>query len=213
MKWITLLAALAVLGSGCVKDVRTAQESDYLNDIEETISAQEQVNYYFHKEVTPKLRTCWGSVKGEGTIELGLTYTSEKGLWVFESAKTIRSNLAAAQDAVALRCMQDAAAGTSFELRERKGGKSFEKFLVKWIWVVPLPPEGSEAMARSVSEVEPDKKGCAKCITTYPGARCQWSEKGAEADCRVDGPYVCSTSGTKCLTGIYGRAGDGVIIF
>jgi hypothetical protein len=54
--------------------------------------------------------------------------------------------------------------------------------------------------------------GCAKCIANIP-ARCQWSQTGKEEDCRVEGPNSCSTTGTKCLTGIYGRAGNMIVIF
>jgi hypothetical protein len=66
-------------------------------------------------------------------------------------------------------------------------------------------------MARRAGGLTP-AAGCAKCISNIP-ARCQWSQTGSEEDCRVEGPNSCSTTGTKCLTGIYGRAGDMIVVF
>lgn len=175
-----------------------------------TIAAQEAVNRYFHAAVTPKLRTCWDRVQGEGTIELALTYVRSEGGWMLESVAALRSDLPEEQRAAAVRCMQESARGTSFTLGGDEGSRNAGKLVLKWVWLVPLPAEGSDVMARRAGEMD-TPQGCAKCIANYP-ARCQWSSSG-EADCRVDGPTQCSTSGTKCLSGIYGRAGGSIITF
>lgn len=190
---------------------RSPQTSGLLEDLEETVAAQQVVNHYLYTSVTPKLRTCWSRVQGEGTVDLALRYKKTDRQWVFERAEAIRSTLPNEQAAAALACMGQSATGSSFVLDEKAGGKAFERFVLKWTWLVPLPEEGSEAMARRAGGVTP-ASGCAKCIANYP-ARCQWSETGKEEDCRVEGPNVCSTTGTKCLTGIYGRAGNMIVIF
>lgn len=176
-----------------------------------TVAAQEAVNRYFHAEVTPKLRACWERLQGEGTVEIAFTYAaSGGGAWALESVEPIKTTLPEEQGAAALRCMQESARGTSFTLPPDDGAEAYEKLVLKWTWLVPLPPEGSEALARRAADEDPPR-GCAKCIPHYP-ARCQWSSSG-EADCRVDGPNQCSTSGTKCVGGLYGMAGNGVVIF
>lgn len=208
MKWNVLVgAALILLCVGCNKP----QRSTLLDDLEATVDAQAVVNHYLFTSVTPKLRTCWSKVQGEGTVDIALRYNKSGGKWLFDRAEIIRSTLSSDQAAAAQACMQASASGSSFDLAEKAGGKSFEKFVVKWTWLVPLPEEGSEAMARRAGGLTP-ASGCAKCNPNYP-ARCEWSTTGSEEDCRVEGPNVCSTTGTKCLSGIYGRAGDAIVIF
>lgn len=212
MKHVYLVgAALALIFVACTQSGTPKQSGRSLDELEETIAAQQVVNHYLYTAVTPKLRTCWGRVQGDGTVDIALRYSKLGGRWVFDSAESIRSTLPEEQAAIALRCMQESARATSFVLDEKRGGKNFEKFVLKWTWLVPLPAEGSEAMARRAGGLTP-AAGCAKCNPNYP-ASCQWSQTGSETDCRVDGPTVCSTSGTKCLTGIYGRAGDMIVVF
>jgi hypothetical protein len=187
------------------------QRSSLLDDLEQTVAAQQVVNHYLYTSVTPKLRTCWSRLQGEGTVDIALRYRKSDQKWVFERAEVIRSTLPNEQAAAALACMQESVSGSSFALDETPGGKAFERFVLKWTWLVPLPEEGSEAMARRAGGLTP-AAGCAKCISNYP-ARCQWSQTGSEEHCRVEGPNACSTTGTKCLTGIYGRAGDMIVIF
>jgi hypothetical protein len=189
---------------------RSPQTSGLLEDLEETVAAQQTVNHYLHTSVTPKLRTCWSRLQGEGTVDLALRYRKTDRQWIFERAEAIGST-PNEQAAAAVACMGQSASGSSFVLDEKAGGKAFERFVLKWTWLVPLPEEGSEAMARRAGGLTPGS-GCAKCISNYP-ARCQWSQTGKEEDCRVEGPNACSTTGTKCLTGIYGRAGDMIVVF
>ena len=211
MKQINLVAAaFALILVACTPGVTPKQSGSLMEERERTIAKQVKVNHYFYTAVTPKLRTCWDRVNGEGTIEMALTYSKSDGRWVFENVTEVRSSLTKEQDAVALRCMQDSARATSFTLDE-DGLKKFERFVLKWTWLVPLPREGSEQMARRAGGLT-ESPGCAKCNANYP-ASCTWSSSGSESDCRVDGPNQCSTSGTACLTGIYGRAGDGILIF
>jgi hypothetical protein len=202
-------AALMLVFAACKQ--YPPRESSLLDDLEETVAAQQVVNHYLFTSVTPKLRTCWSRVQGEGTVDIALRYRKSDRQWTFERAEAIRSTLTNEQSAGAVACMQESAKGSSFALDEKAGGKAFERFVLKWTWLVPLPEEGSEAMARRAGGLTP-AAGCAKCISNYP-ARCQWSTTGSEEDCRVEGPNACSTTGTKCLTGIYGRAGDMIVVF
>lgn len=211
MKQICALAAAAIfLVIGCTRRSPDGGGSE-INDIEETIAAQTVVNHYLFTSVTSKLRTCWSKLQGEGTVDLALRYAKSNTKWMFEKVDAISSTLPDEQLRLAQACMQEASTGSSFALEERPGGKNFERFVVKWRWLVPLPAEGSQEMARRVGEQDPPK-GCAKCISNYP-ARCVWSETGKEEDCRVEAPNACSTTGTKCLSGLYGRAGSGILIF
>ena len=205
---VLVSAALMLVLAACNKAPR---ESTLMEDLEETVAAQQIVNHYLYSSVTPKLRTCWSRLQGEGTVDIALRYRKSDRKWGFERAEAIRSTLPNDQAAAALACMSESATGSSFVLDEKAGGKAFEKFVLKWTWLVPLPEEGSEAMARRAGGLSPSS-GCAKCISNYP-ARCQWSETGKEEDCRVEAPNACSTTGTKCLTGIYGRAGNMIVIF
>ena len=200
-------AAVILMFAACNRP----QRSGLVDDLEQTVAAQAVVNHYLFTSVTPKLRTCWSRVQGEGTVDIALRYTKSQGKWMFDRAEVIRSTLSSEQAAAAQACMQTSASGSSFALDEKAGTKSFEKFVLKWTWLVPLPDEGSEAMARRAGGLTP-ASGCAKCNPNYP-ARCEWSQTGSEEDCRVEGPNACSTTGTKCLTGIYGRAGDAIVIF
>jgi hypothetical protein len=216
------LATLTVAYTQSVTPVHSGSLLEELNELrgalergleaERTIAAQTVVNHYFYTVVTPKLRTCWDRVKAEGTIEMALTYRKSGQRWVFDGVERIGSSVPEKEAAAALQCMQDSARDTSFVLEEKDRAKKYEKFVLKWTWLVPLPAEGSEIMARRLNDTTEPARGCAKCNPNYP-ARCEWSKTGSEGDCRVEGPTSCSTTGTKCLTGIYGRAGGAIIIF
>ncbi|HJU73938.1 MAG TPA: hypothetical protein VJ717_09335 [Gemmatimonadaceae bacterium] len=208
MKHVFALATAVFAFTACNP---APEASELITDLEQTAASQSVVNHYFFTSVTPKLRTCWSQLQGEGTVDLALRYTKSDSGWMFERVEPLTSTLPNEQVAAAQACMQEAATGSSFALEEPRGGKSFEKFVVKWRWLVPLPEEKSQEMARRLNNTDPPK-GCAKCIANYP-ARCVWSETGKEEDCRVEAPNSCSTTGTKCLSGLYGRAGSGIIIF
>jgi hypothetical protein len=224
MKQVNLVCAiLAMIFVVCTQSVTPVHSGSLLEelagvldrgrDVEKTIAAQVTVNHYFYSVVTPKLRACWGRVQGEGTIEMALNYRKSGVRWLFESVERIRSSVPEEQGAVALQCMQESARDTSFLLEEKDSARTFEKFVLKWTWLVPLPAEGSDEMVRRMAErPNTTPKGCAVCKPNYP-ARCQWSSAGGEGGCRVDGPNACSTDGTKCLTGMYGSAGGSVIVF
>lgn len=204
----TVVAVTTLTLAACAEE---PDRSEFLDDLEATVAAQTTVNHYLFTSVTPKLRTCWSTLQGEGTVDLALRFQQSDRKWTFERVDTMGSTLPNEQLLAAQACMQEAAMGSSFALEEPAGAKAYERFVVKWRWLVPLPPEGSQEMARRIGNQDPPK-GCAKCIANYP-ARCVWSETGREEDCRVEAPNSCSTTGTKCLSGLYGRAGGSILIF
>jgi hypothetical protein len=176
MKKINLVCAmLAMIFVACTQSVTPVHSGSLLEelagafdrgrDVEKTTAAQVTVNHYFHSVVTPKLRACWDRVQGEGTIEMALNYRKSGGRWLFESLERIRSSVPEEQGAVALQCMQDSARDTSFFLEEKDSAKKFEKFVLKWTWLVPLPAEGSDEMIRRTGGWGTQPQKAARCVS------------------------------------------------
>jgi len=115
-----------------------------------TVATQDRINRYFHRDVIPRLRDCWKGVQGAGEIEMKFTYTRAGSGWTWERLERSSSTLPGGQDAVAVRCMQDAVRGTSFPVAEGDTGGSVarNKFVVNWNWPVPLPANSAEFAAK-----------------------------------------------------------------
>src|SRR6266404_6006092 len=120
---------------------QTPQVASRMTDgqrLQRTITTQQRINRYFHGSVVPKLRNCWSRVQGQGTIAIEHTYTRDaSGKWVVEKLTAGKSTLPRGQDAVALRCMQDAVRGSSFSVEGSDGDS--KEYVVKWTWPVPFP--------------------------------------------------------------------------
>jgi len=110
--------------------------------LEKTITTQQRLNRYFHGDVVPKLRDCWSRVQGEGTIAVKYTYTKGSGRWMFDRLEVSQSTLPRGQDAVALKCMQDAVRGTSYPVEQGEGNQN--SFVLNWNWPVPFPANATE---------------------------------------------------------------------
>jgi hypothetical protein len=110
--------------------------------LEKTITTQQRLNHYFHGDVVPKLKDCWSRVQGKGTIALKYTYTKGSEKWMFDKLEVSQSTLPRGQDAVALRCMQDAVRGTSYPVEQGEGNQN--KFVLNWSWPVPFPANANE---------------------------------------------------------------------
>src|SRR5687767_5687488 len=83
--------------------------------LEKTTTTQQRLNRYFHNDVIPKLKNCWSSVQGKGSIALEHTYKKgPDGRWATTGVALIKSALPRGQEAIALRCMQGATRWTSF---------------------------------------------------------------------------------------------------
>ena len=136
-------------------DSKTRACAQTAGQTDRTVATQERINRYFHRDVIPKLRDCWKGVQGEGEIEIKLTYARAGGGWRSERVERSGSTLPSGQDAVALRCMQEAVRGTSFPVEggdsggDSAGGASgADKFVVHWSWPVPLPASSAEFAAK-----------------------------------------------------------------
>src|SRR5688572_16672851 len=147
-----------------------------------SVATQKRLNRYFHDQVVPQLKTCWNRIQGTGAIEVKYSFVKdEKGRWMFERLEGANSSLPAGQDHVALTCMQQSAATTSFSYEEYDG-KS-DSFVVYWTWPVPLPANSeqqADAMFRSVGGSEGggcDGAGtparCHNCYAEYPVMECR----------------------------------------
>jgi hypothetical protein len=115
-----------------------ATRMDNEQRFQRTISTQQRINRYFHNDVIPKLRNCWNRVQGTGIIQINHHYLrNDNGKWVVEDLTIGNSTLPRGQDAVALRCMQEAVRGTSFPMVSDDGDS--KQYMVKWSWPVPFP--------------------------------------------------------------------------
>lgn len=183
--------------------------------LEKTVPAQQRINRYFHGDVVPKLRNCWSGVQGKGKVELKYTYANSSGRWVLSKVESGPSTLPRGQEAVALKCMQDATRGTSFPMDS--GERSQSTFEVNWTWPVPFPVNADKLTSTMFSArmnnggtgsggcdgagtaakcytCSKDGHACEKvcvgyktCAVSYPGALC-----GAQGSCASGGPFGVS---------------------
>jgi hypothetical protein len=108
-----------------------------------TITTQQRLNRYFHNDVIPKLKSCWSLVQGSGNIQINHNYVrDEKGKWVAQELTVGKSSLPRGQEAVALRCMQQAVRGSSFPIMSDDGNE--KEYVVMWNWPVPFPTNAEE---------------------------------------------------------------------
>ena len=155
MKRIGIVMSIFVLGVASLMYARSqtprtntearsqAQEAKEQAALKHTITVQQRINRYFHSDVMPKLKNCWGGVQGSGTITLKYTYNKvARSRWGLATVAVNNSTLAKAEEAVALKCMQDSVRGTSFAVegsdRDERG------FVLNWSWPVPFPDNADE---------------------------------------------------------------------
>jgi hypothetical protein len=110
---------------------------------QKTITTQQRINRYFHNDVIPKLRNCWNRVEGAGTIQINHRYArNDNGKWIAQELTIGNSTLPRGQEAVALRCMQEAVRGSSFP--SVSDDETSKEYMVKWTWPVPFPANAEE---------------------------------------------------------------------
>jgi hypothetical protein len=189
---------------------------------ERTIATQKEINRYFDAEVSPKLRTCWSRVQGEGMITFDFTYTKDaRGRWVWEKLGVRKSTLREGQDAVALACMQDSVRGTSFPTATFDTAE--DKLLLHWNWPVPLPPDASEqvrAMLRSRGGLGTEG-GCdghgapTACWECGSGSGACISVCVGYTTCTQTGrpPNGCGGHGACASGGPFGLVGRGTVLY
>jgi len=186
--------------------------------LQKTITTQQRLNRYFHGDVVPKLKNCWGRVQGRGTIALKYSYVKGgSGKWMFDKLEVNQSTLPRGQDEFALRCMQDAVRGTSFPVDQTEANQN--TFVLSWSWPVPFPANANEltsAMfaARSAGGAGTGG-GCdghgaqAKCFTCQGATSCIKVCVGY-ATCTLGATY-CRSENSCASGGPFGVAGSGFI--
>ena len=184
---ILVICLVAISLTACAERQHAARE---------TAKAQTRINAYFHGDVVPKLKACWGKVQGDGVITIAHDYETAGGAWVPSGLDVHESTLPLGQDQVALDCMETAVAGTSFPVDGTEAPA--EGHSLFWSWPVPLPTEtvALKAPDRPSTEGIPCFSDCSfqtdppRCIFTFFG----W--KG----CRVDGS-LCTVVLKRCTVG------------
>ncbi len=215
-----VLIAMLVATQSCKKE----QPSPELEGgkLDQSVAAQKKINRYFHSVVVPKVKDCWDKVQGEGTIEMVYTYEADaEGGWAFKSLEVGDTTLQKGQDAIALACMEQAVAATSFPRDASDRGESYQ---INWDWPVPLPPDTAQLAARMFGSSGGEGTGCdghgakAKCVTCagrpqsciYVCVGFNTCELAATSPGGFDS--IC-TEGGKCASGgLFGVVG-GIMIF
>jgi len=227
----TLTLALLVYANSRTHKAKSESDSELpacaqaVSSPDRTVAAQDRINRYFHRDVIPKLRNCWKGIQGEGEAEMKLTYARAGGNWTSETVERSGSTLPPGQDAVALRCMQEAVRGTSFPVEEGdsagdgKGGTGgASKLVAHWNWPVPLPANSAELAAKKAGGG--NKGGCdghgakAKCDKPCPSneAKCPGTKVCVGWDGRKLGKLWCETKGVCRSGGAWGVSG-GMIMY
>jgi hypothetical protein len=188
-------------------------------------AAQQRIGQYLLASVVDSdMRTCWAALKGAGVVAADLTYRKNGGNWTFNTAAIKRTSLTDNQDAIAQRCLEAAASGTSFTVDEKEDLENrAEQFIVRMGWPVPMPPEGAEvsdsAMARMINTGGGGAgitiSGCSTCelrgVPPY-GYKCVSKSSGSETDCDEISTNVCATTPKACLRAGFGGA-RGIVMF
>ena len=211
------LLSLTHACSGTAPRVETDSDS-----FKQSVATQKRINRYFHEQVVPKLRDCWNRIQGAGAVDVKYSFVKDdKGRWVFERLERGNSTLPAGQDPVALTCMQEATAASSFAYEEYDG-KS-DSFVVIWTWPVPLPPnieQQADAMFRSIGGTQGggcDGEGtparCLNCYAEYPVMECRSVCVGYDT-CSINhgGGFRWCTTGNKCASGGPFGLGGGIVM-
>lgn len=176
---VTILSLIGSTGASTQTGSPTRQKTTVPRPqitLEKTTTTQQRLNRYFHADVIPKLKNCWSSVQGKGSIALEHNYKKgPDGRWAPTGVALIKSALPRGQEAIALRCMQGATRGTSFPA---EGSDAATTYTIKWTWPVPFPTNAQLTSAMFAARAN------------NGGADGGCDGRGAPAAC-----YNCSVSG------------------
>jgi hypothetical protein len=172
--------------------------------------------------VAPKLRQCWGQLQGEGVIAMDLNYRKAGQTWTFDNVRVTKSTLSGDQNAVAQRCLEESARGTSFAVEPKEALESAaSQFIVRLGWPVPLPPPGTQLTTEQLARMKGGSggaitvPGCSACVRReeYPyGLKCEAKSTGSEQDCEEINSNTCAVTPKACMRGGFSGWG-GIIIF
>lgn len=186
-------------------------------------AAAQRIGQYLQTSVVDAdLRTCWAQLEGEGVVAADLTYQKQGDNWAFNTAAVKKTSLTGGQEAIAQRCLEEAARATSFTVDSKQELETrAEQFVVRMGWLVPMPPPGTEvsdsAMARTIDPTtgKPTISGCSVCEVRveYPyGNKCVAHSSGSNVDCQEINSNTCATTPKACLRGAFGGT-RGLIMF
>ena len=185
-------------------------------------AAGQRIGQYLQASVVDAdLRSCWAQLKGEGVVAADLTYQKQGDNWALNAVAVKKTSLVDGQNAIAQRCLEEAARGTSFTVDSKEQLETrAQEFILRLGWLVPMPPAGTEvsdaAMARTIDPTtgKPIPMGCSTCelrgVPPY-GYKCVTKSSGSERDCEEISTNVCATTPKACLRGAFG--GTRLIMF
>lgn len=225
MTRIGIMLGLSLAIAGC-KEKPPEEAAPPPGFSDDGAAAGQRIGAYLQSAVVAaKLRTCWDQLKAEGAVATDLTYRKSGDTWAFDSVKVTKSTLSQEQDAIAQRCIEESARGTSFEVDSKEPLEQLvRQFVVRLGWSVPLPAEGTETPSEAVARMIGTGGGGAGVIT-IPGCsdcklrgrepwgyECVAKQSGSQQDCEEVETNVCATTPKACLRGVFGGT-RGVIMF
>ncbi len=164
--------------------------------VDRMLSTQQRLNRYFHYTVMPKLKACWSSLRGSGTIEFKHSFKKNSTKWVADKVEIESSTLPEGQQPIALKCMQVATGGTSFSATDSE--RTARDYVMYWTWPVPFPPNANE-LTRIMFARRPKTGGGSGCDSRGSRPRC-WSCSDT-ADCikTCTGSLDCAKGLDSCV--------------
>jgi hypothetical protein len=194
-------------------------------ELAKEVAAQKRVATYFHDKVTPRLKSCWDSLKGTGDIRMEYTFARRDNNWMPEKVILAHSTvLDHEQNHAALKCMEDAVKDTPIDY----GDADTKDFFISWSWPVPMPKDAEQQYNTMLLSIGGGSGGgcdgrgtpprcsrcvgdgsCASCVRVCVGySSCSFSSSGGvRVGCFNDPP-------TQCVSGGQGaEVSSGVVIY
>src|SRR5215471_3726748 len=194
---------------------RFGPERVFQGQLAEEVAAQKRVATYFHDKVTPRLKSCWDSLKGTGDIRMEYTFARRDKNWMPEKVILAHSTLPDhEQNDAALKCMEDAVKDAPLPIDY--GDADTKDFFISWSWPVPMLKDAEQqysTMLRSIGGGGGggcDGRGtpprcsrcvgdgsCASCVSVCVGyPSCSFSSSGGvRVGCFNDPPTQCVSGG------------------
>lgn len=220
-----LVIGLLVLGVPACNRSKEAglhvQGAEAVSSVDKDTHSQNRINGFFYAALVPKLQSCWSQIQGKGQITFFYTYKRDNTNWVWGGEEVESSTLPKEQAAAAQKCMQEAAAGSSFPMEAAEALRKSDTFHLHWTWPVPFPSD-VRIMALMISTGGGGGSGectksCVDCsCNTGPGpskCSCTTSCSGYTGPCTEDSDGTgCRMFFPRCSTGRIGFFGGGLVI-
>jgi hypothetical protein len=212
--WTIVLLAFSahfiVAAVGCRRETRSTKDGILVKPAadpleERTARAQDRIAKAFYASIVPNLKKCWGQVGGKGAVRFKYTYKSEGQRWVFRQVDSDATSLEREQTEAALRCMREAAGGSTYPVEPEEAAQNTDEMEIYWGWPVPLPTDTTE-LGRMIPSATGAgcKKFCQDCNTN---AKCESSCSGwyrceaVDGGCQMDGSKSCKSGWSGSLAG------------